>query len=75
MSDENPLAVLLSPADRRVADARDRLEVARSNTRSALLQLRVEVKERSNWRSWVRAHPERFLLTAFIAGYLLGSRR
>lgn len=73
----NGLVVYERPEDRRVADARARLALARQHTRRTLSALRAEVAEQADWRTWVRARPELFLGAAFLTGLFLarGSRR
>lgn len=75
----NGLVLYQPQEDPRVSEARSRLSVARSRARLSISELRTEVKAElvhlTDWREWFRAHPERYLLLAFTAGFLFARRR
>lgn len=75
MSGDHSVMVRVSPQARRVEDARARLRQAQANTQMVLTTLHVELEEKLDWRTWVRARPAPVLISAFFIGFLLGSRR
>lgn len=75
MSNEHQLMVHVSLQTRRIEEARARLRHARANTQEVLSSLHVEIEEQLDWRTWVRSRPVPVLIVAFVAGFLLGSRR
>jgi hypothetical protein len=75
MSGDNNLMVQVSPQARRVEDARARLRQAQTNTQVVLSTLHVEIEEKLDWRTWVRAHPAPVLISAFFLGFLIGRRQ
>ncbi|NNB90345.1 DUF3618 domain-containing protein [Corallococcus exiguus] len=57
------------------AALREEIERTRADLATSVSALRVEVAEVTDWRQWVRKHPYACVGTAFLVGYLVGSRR
>ncbi|NBD10728.1 MULTISPECIES: DUF3618 domain-containing protein [Corallococcus] len=57
------------------AALREEIERTRADLATSVSALREEVAEVTDWRQWVRKHPYTCVGTAFLVGYLVGSRR
>ena len=75
MSADHNLMVQASPQARRVESARAKLRQAQANTQVVLSTLHVELEEKLDWRTWVRARPVPILISAFFVGFLIGRSR
>lgn len=75
MTREQAMVVHPSPQDRRVDEARERLQLARQHTRGTLKSIRKEIVAKTDLTSRVRESPALFMALAFFAGFLLAHRR
>ncbi|MCY1045507.1 DUF3618 domain-containing protein [Corallococcus sp. bb12-1] len=57
------------------AALREEIERTRAELATSVSALREEVAVATDWRQWVRRHPYACVGTAFLVGYVVGSRR